>query len=365
MRATSREELSYQYFPFYVQAYLDSLAIGVLSMGAEACYHRLIARQWKAHSDDTALPLDANHLRLLTKATPAEWRDIWAELEGLFPVTADGRGRRNPELSALWAERVAYLEQQKANGRKGGRPRNPEQTDGLPVGSEKAHKAKPNTNPEETHGFSLGSDRVSKNAQNGNPTETSKLLVTPLSPPPSGGGASPAAPRMRVLPGGKGNSTPVADPFAGPPEIDRDALLSAVPEAQRAVVTELLEGYARPAKWAAWIRELTAYVEPGDEASGVPIGWDALGQGLRELLLINPEGQRITPAQVETFGRAVWRRTLRAGLVADVAVAEPPADAPVVDAFAEYAADRASEGDPAFIAVCREQGIPFTAKEIA
>lgn len=360
MRATTQEELSWQWFHFYTRAHLGTIEITVLSLEAEACYVRLIAVQWETHArGELHLPLDPNHLRALTgKATPQQWKDIWPEIERFFPVTEDGLGRRNESIWEQREDTIAFRAKQAKNGKKGGRPRKPTETHEEPTGSTKPAKRKPNTKPEESGGFSLGSDWVPENGEIGNPTETLKLLAVgnTQSPPPGGGGSfPPPATEGRVLPFGKNSNS---DPFAGGDAVDLGALLASIPATCHSPIVELLTQYSRPAKWAQWIDTLGKLVTSQHAKAGpLAVTWEHVAQGLSELLLVNPDGQRITPSVVEIWVKAVPRRALRSSIPSAAAGAPTPTLAPASDPFLEYCLAEARAGNAEYVEICTANGL--------
>lgn len=86
------------FFPFFARDWLNSESVALLSAEAEGTYVRLLSYAWI----NDGLLGDADKLRGLTKIARAEWPAVWAELEGFFPLGADGR-RRNPKLEAVRA----------------------------------------------------------------------------------------------------------------------------------------------------------------------------------------------------------------------------------------------------------------------
>lgn len=328
MRGMTKADLSFQYFPFYVTRYLEDVEITALSLVAEACYIRLCARQWKA----VTLPLDPTVLWRLTKASPSEWRKAWKELEPLFPVTEDGSGRRNPALDALREERAQYIETRRVNGRSGGRPPKHHET------TEKttAHpKAKQEQSKEKPHGFPLGAGLDNQRESLG-----SRLRVErPHSPPPDGGGPPPA-PFDRSL-----------DLVQAELKAALSEAVATIPTAEcQTLVARLLdEQRIEPARWFGWVKRIEGWAKGMGTTGMAPVSWDAIAQGLDELLLTNPPGQRITPKILLIFVEDAHRR-LSSG--APRASAQSMSEDETAKKFARA-------GDPDAIAWCTARGIDY------
>ena len=334
-------------FQFYAAAWINSASVEMMPPEVEGTYIRLLCRQWLTGE----LPLDPARLRMLTKLSVPQWRKAWPLLEEHFPITAGGTGRQNPTLASVQREREEFKVQAAESGQRGATKRWGAPSDGEANPTRKRKATTPTD------------DRVSV----GYPTPTlpgpqwgsgsSVSVVLPPSPSPGGEGSSPAAAPLRVLPGGKGNShSPERseDPFASGSAIDLEQLLSVVPEVERDAVRTLLWQHSRPAKWQQWLTELARLVGPASQ-DGPAVTWGDVGQGIRELLLVNEEGRRITLAHVAVFVRAVPRRRR-----------DPQSDAlprlasgPEIDPFQEYCIAQARAGDPAFQAHCQQAGIAY------
>jgi uncharacterized protein YdaU (DUF1376 family) len=330
MKAMTKAELSYQYFPFYVAKYLEDLSISALSMAAEACLVRLFARQWMA----TTLPLDPKVLQRLTKATPAEWRKIWVELEPLFPVTAAGDGRRNTELHALRIEREAYIASRAENGKNGGRPRKQQRTDREPAYDPPTPH---DDSTEKPHGFAMGN-------RTHNQTESLELgtRVIPLSPPPIGGGSFPTPPERSY--------GAIAAPRSG----IADAVSIIPHDGARAVVGRLLEEQrARPETWASHVRRIIGWTNGLATSGGRQLSWDAIEHGIGDLLDSNAEGRPITPKVLLIFVEDMAKR-----LATNTGRFSKSSEADVAIAFARA-------GDPDAIEHCRKLGIDYSTEAVA
>lgn len=388
MRATTKSDLSFQYFEFYVKAYFDDVDLTVMSLGAEACYFRLCARQWQLAIAGKLLPLEAIALQRLTKATPAEWRSIWVELEPLFPIAPDGTGRRNPALHEKWEERVRHVLLKRGVGKTGGRlPKDPaaravaelhraalkqellanrlvkqmanhdqNQAANHDQNHEQNHKEEQSETTEKPYGFAEVNHTPNHNP---NHNETLELVVRTQSPPPSGGGSFPAPP-----PGEGFAHAPGTAHDPGPAAGFAAQLASAVApipdDGARAAAARLLtEQRIPPLRWGRWVERFGQWTEGIGTPERRALSWDGIAIGIVELLDVNPEGQRITPESAVKFADTATRRLEEARLPAS---ADDVPDAPVDDgdSFLQLAKRQAAAGDPGFQAHCAVHGITYT-----
>ncbi len=369
MKALDRDELSFQYIPWYVRDYLEDLDIMVLSCAAEGCRARLLCLQWLKGS----LPASPDALRALTRATAEEWPQVWAQLESHFPLI-DG-ARRNPGLHELRQQRESYIEQQRQRGKLGGRPRRGDE----PTGE------KPPVNPRVKPSVNRG-DKPADNQplnpvvkppvnqgdkprdnqppnhlgnQKGKPTETLDVVVgdIPLSPPPSGGGSSPAPREARAS---RSEFEAALD----------EAVTLLEPGPARDAVRRLLDEERVPiAALGDWVAKISGWTQGIGTTGMRAVSPEAIAQGLSDLRLAQlsagADRKRVTPKVALIFAEDAQRtmqgaspsaaeigRTARAGRT--LTLTDRKADAV---AFAR-------NGDPEAQAWCRAHDVDYT-QEVA
>lgn len=225
-------------FLMYVDDWLSSGRIELMDAHEERGYLRLLLRAWK--QPDCALPTDDVTLSSWSKMG-LQWFRETAEKTLRVPGLSSGMKVRacfieangrlfNERQHREWDYQQAYLANQIANGKRGGRP-----------------KKEPKPNPEERVGLSLGSFRV-------NPNETQ---TEPNSKP----GANPEKPNLNLKPETKSKAEK-ASPKSG--------------EARRGKRFDFAE---LPADWLEFAvlflkwdenRAQRAFVEFGDYWRGVP-----------------------------------------------------------------------------------------------
>ncbi len=369
MKAIDRDELSFQYIPWYVRDYLEDLDIMVLSCAAEGCRARLCCIQWLKG----ALPASPDALRVLTRATAEEWPAVWAQLESHFPL--EEGVRRNPGLHQLRLQREAYIEQQRQRGKLGGRPVRDSSTrkEKPPVNQGDKPPVKQSVNPRDSQAdnqpLNQGLNQADNQRDNppvnqapnplgnqlGNPTETLDVVVgdIPLSPPPSGGGSSPAPREAR------GSSAQF--------EAQLDEAVSLLePGPARDAVRRLLDQERVPGDALHdWVTRIAGWTQGLGTTGMRAISLDAIAEGLSELnlaqLTAGAARQRVTPKVALIFVEDAQRRmqaaptlsternrTARAGRV--LTLSDSKADAV---AFAKG-------GDPEAQAWCRANNVDFT-----
>jgi uncharacterized protein YdaU (DUF1376 family) len=82
------------------------------SCSARGAYLELLTAQW----DLGLLPRDPRRLRLLARATGAEWRSVWPIIEMMFPVRKGGR--QNSALEAHRQKACRLREQRRVGAEK-------------------------------------------------------------------------------------------------------------------------------------------------------------------------------------------------------------------------------------------------------
>lgn len=93
------------WLPFYPAAFWEDEDVVALSNEAVGLYLWLLCRQWNHYS----LPQEPGKLRALCPRWASTWDALWAEVEHLFGVEADGR-RRNPRMKVEVEKRVVLSE---------------------------------------------------------------------------------------------------------------------------------------------------------------------------------------------------------------------------------------------------------------
>lgn len=106
---TSKQEQPKQYeaFLFYVDDWLSSPSVALLSLEEEGAYLNLLLRAWK--QPDCGLPDDAAVLAAWSKLGPAKWRKSQARLRSLFEEQ-DGR-LYNPRLMRERENQMQYWQE--------------------------------------------------------------------------------------------------------------------------------------------------------------------------------------------------------------------------------------------------------------
>lgn len=111
-------EFGPEWMPLYVRRLLASGAYALMSNEAFGCYIKLLLRQW----EDGFLPENQMVLARFCFASDLVWQEVWPQLENHFPISA--RGRENPILTEIRSKQMGRIQVLKANGSKGGRPKN-------------------------------------------------------------------------------------------------------------------------------------------------------------------------------------------------------------------------------------------------
>jgi uncharacterized protein YdaU (DUF1376 family) len=151
------------YFNFYPSDYLSSPTVACMSVTCEGMYMRLLFFQWQ----DGGIPDDERKLRGLTKTIGAQndcyWQEFAEHLDEVFPLCEDGL-RRNRRMDADRIAAFDLVRRNSENGKKGGRPKNPElyeekadanqeQSESKAIGFEELNSEKPPVNPPVSEGL--------------------------------------------------------------------------------------------------------------------------------------------------------------------------------------------------------------------
>ncbi|GAC1381080.1 MAG: hypothetical protein NVS3B25_32490 [Hymenobacter sp.] len=143
-------------FLFYVGDFLSSPDVQMMDTREIGAYCLLLFNAWQGDLHGH-LPNNEDKLRRLTKLTPDEWaasRDI---LLGKFMVADGGHTRYNPRMVAEAEKQENYRLRQAENGKRGGRPKKPDESQTNPTLSETnptLSESKPTANPNESISFS-------------------------------------------------------------------------------------------------------------------------------------------------------------------------------------------------------------------
>lgn len=97
-------------FPFYARDWYISTRN--LSAAARGAHMDLLTVAWIQGS----VPGKPDELRRVACMEKLEWRKVWLELEGKWPLGEDGQ-RRNPKLEIVRAESAAFIEAARAAGK--------------------------------------------------------------------------------------------------------------------------------------------------------------------------------------------------------------------------------------------------------
>lgn len=377
-------------FQFYPSAWFSSLQVTTMSAEEEGTYIRLLGHQWISRT----LPVDPKELQRLTKLTPAQWKKAWQKLEQQFPLTADGKGRANLTLESVRDEREAFIESRRVNGAAGGkvaakkRRARIEHHTSIEAAAERESRDETDstcypsaTANEQQNGSTcysvatpsgvanvVASEQLDSSSVSGSGTDI------PPSPPPGGGGASPNPPPPTPPPPAGAFAHRAAK--AGEPPtsaaLPSDAAAAIASETaaighaagRQAVVRFLSEQRVLVDRIANWVRRVEGWTN-GLGTSGMrPVAWEAVVQGIEELLDTNPPGQTITPAQLLTFVERA-ERTRTAPEYSPRGAAASGGSSRQYSAAERAAADRqvlvdyARQGDEHAIAECARLGIDY------
>ncbi len=348
-------------FPFYPDAWFGSIAVEMMPPEVEGTYIRLLGRQWCA----TTLPLDPKAMRLLTKLTPQQWAKAWPHLEPLFPVTADQSGRRNETLHAVKCARDAFVEEQAEKGRNGGKAKAARQQKGKKQHAGSSGYDSATALPEDSGsiGYDSATDLLEQHGSNGHDAATDLLQPkrsfefgfgtdTP-NPPPSGGGQIPAAPRRSE------HRDAVLEARSQAFDDSLNEAVAEIPhDAARLAVRRLLDEQRMPTdRWSSWVRRVVGWTAGLSTTGMRHVSYDAIADGLLELLDANPVGQAITPQAALIFAEKAEKRRSSSTVSAD------RGGRPTRETHAA-AIQFARDGDEDAIAHCRKHGIDFS-REIA
>ncbi|WP_396216345.1 hypothetical protein [Gemmatimonas sp.] len=148
---------------------------------------------------------------------------------------------------------------------------------------------------------------------------------------------------------------------ASAPSLDSQIALIPHDEGRRAVGRFLDEQRILPDRIVNWVRRIEGWTNGLGASGGRPVTWEAVVQGIDEMLDTNPPGQSISPAQLLTFVERA-ERTRKApevqyGTRAGVAPKANTASSAEIEQHALVAFAR--DGDSEAIAECERRGIDY------
>lgn len=343
--STPRVDLSFQSFQMYPEWWYRQLEIETMSAEAEGTLLRLLMRQWVS----VTLPADPTQLMRLTKIrTEKEWGAVWAEIEPLLPLVDGGAGRRNPTWQQLREERAEFIEKKRTAGKSGGRPKKVRAT------KAEADENHADNQQDEQRESTQKADGFGLLNHMGKQTESpmSMSMSTTLPPPPGGGVVLPTPPLQLESSGSSIEQRATVFNAA------LDDAVAAVPHDEaRAAMRRLLDyTRAKPANWQSLVARMVNWTK-GLSTSGMrKVSFEAIAEGIGELLDNDKGAQPITPQVVLIFAeKAEARRKAGAPLERKERGASGLSSA-------DGAAIRsARNGDADAIAYCTEHGLNYEA----
>jgi uncharacterized protein YdaU (DUF1376 family) len=117
-------------FQFYPNDFLSDANVAVMSMQERGVYITLICYCWQQGS----LPSNADQLARLCGTPAMSFRKLWPAILPCFRVAASGERLTHPRLEHERTKQRAFRRRQADNGRLGGRPRKPTETQTKPMG---------------------------------------------------------------------------------------------------------------------------------------------------------------------------------------------------------------------------------------
>ena len=179
-------------FLFYAGDFLSSPDVQAMDTREIGAYCLLLFNAWQGDLPGH-LPNNEDRLRRMTRLTVAEWEVSRELLLSKFPVADMGHTRYNPRLVAEAEKQAENRAKNAANGKRGGRPKKPSESQNNPplsVENPTLSKTKANANPNESISISIStSTNVDEEREQDSSSSALKLEVggQPLN-------ASPTAP---------------------------------------------------------------------------------------------------------------------------------------------------------------------------
>lgn len=119
-------------FQFYVKEFLSDANQAGMSLQETGAYIRLMCYEW--NEQGKGIPDDAMRAARMVGATSAQMRKMWTALRGCFQTHATTPHRIiHPRLELERKKQSAFHRRQSDNGKKGGRPRKPVETQPKPT----------------------------------------------------------------------------------------------------------------------------------------------------------------------------------------------------------------------------------------
>ena len=119
-------------FQFYPNDFLSDANVAVMSMQERGVYITLICYCWQQGS----LPSSADQLARLCGTPAMSFRKLWPAILPCFRAAASGERLTHPRLEHERKKQRAFRRRQADNGRLGGRPKKPNETQTKAVGFE-------------------------------------------------------------------------------------------------------------------------------------------------------------------------------------------------------------------------------------
>lgn len=112
-------------FQFYPHDFLAG-RVATYSMEEVGAYITLLSFDWTLNG----LPDSLEKLAKICRVSLRRFTNIWSVIEDQFPLCED-RKRRNPRLQGEREKQLAYSQAMSHNGKRGGRPKKPQESRGL------------------------------------------------------------------------------------------------------------------------------------------------------------------------------------------------------------------------------------------
>jgi uncharacterized protein YdaU (DUF1376 family) len=141
-------------FQFYPNDFLSDANVIVMSLQERGAYITLMCVCWQQGT----LPASVEHLARLCGCPLVAFRRIWPAVSPCFRTMANGERLMHPRLEKERKKQRAFHRRQSDNGRQGGRPRKPTESQNKPVGFSGETQPQSQTEPKKSSSvFSLPS----------------------------------------------------------------------------------------------------------------------------------------------------------------------------------------------------------------
>lgn len=167
---TPKQRTTSPAFQLYPKDFLSSTKVQRMSLTEIGAYTVLLFHCWLSDG----LPTDIGQLARIVKVPEKQFKRMWAGALSECFYTRDGR-LHNERLDGERKKQHEYRRRQTDNGAKGGRPKNPRQTQNKPMGFE--NETQPITQPEAKKTFPSPSPEVPPNPPAGGRSGNSVLTA--------------------------------------------------------------------------------------------------------------------------------------------------------------------------------------------